>query len=223
MGKKTQNAESIKYEPLSGLRGLTSPQILAGQAEKQGDHRTAIREKAFGIWQPYTWKEYLQYARRVCLGLISIGFRRGENIALIIDNRPEWLFSELGAQAAGAVTVNLFTSTMAGELVYDLNRIHASFVFVEGRRQAEKILAHRDALPGVRRVIFIDPTGMVIYKDDPWLLSFNQLLEMGKGLEQEDPDLFDRELWRGRPEDTAMMIMTSGTRGIPRPAVISYK
>ncbi|MBN1626207.1 MAG: AMP-binding protein, partial [Deltaproteobacteria bacterium] len=115
------------------------------------------------------------------------------------------------------------TSTMAGELVYDLNRINASFVFVEDRRHAEKILAHREDLTGVRRVIFVDPTGMTIYKDDPWLLSFNQLLEMGKGLEQEDPDLFNRELWLGRPEDTAMMIMTSGTRGIPRPALISHK
>jgi len=221
MIKRTQKAELLKHDPLSGMGGLTSPQILAGHAEKQGD-RTAIREKAFGIWQPYTWKEYLEYARRVCLGLISTGFRRGENIALIIDNRPEWLFSELGAQAAGAITVNLLTSTIAGELIYDLNRVHASFVFVEDRRQAEKILARRDALPRVRRVIFIDPTGMTIYKDDPWLLSFNQLMEMGKGLEQENPDLFNRELWHGKSEDAAMMIMTSGTRGIPRPAMISY-
>lgn len=221
MSKKAQNTEL--HNLLPGLEGLTLPQILAGQAEKQDAGRIAIREKAFGIWRPYTWKEYLEYARRICLGLISTGFRRGENVAIIIDNRPEWLFSEFGAQAAGAVTVNLSTSTMAGELVYDLNRIHASFVFVEDSRQAEKILAHRDALSGVRRVIFVDPTGMTIYKDEPWLLSFNQLLDMGKGLEQEDPDLFNRELGRGKPEDPAMMIMTSGTRGIPRPAIISYK
>jgi len=223
MGKKTRNTEAIKHDPLSSLGGLTSPQILAGHAEKHGDNRIAIREKAFGVWRPYTWKEYLRHARRVCLGLISIGFRRGEKIALIIENRPEWLFSELGAQSAGAVTVNLFTSTMSGELCYDLNRINASFAFVEDRRQAEKILAHREALPGLRRLIFVDPTGMTIYKDDPWLMSYNELLEMGNGLELEDPDLFNRELWRGRPEDTAMMIMTSGTRGIPRPALISHK
>ena len=223
MNEKVRNTESVKHDPQSSLEGLTSPQILARHAERLGADRIAIREKAYGIWQPYTWKEYLQYTRRICLGLLSIGFQRGEHIALVVDNRPEWLFCELGAQAAGAVTANLFTSTMSSELVYDLNRINASFVFVENRTQAEKILSHRGALPHVRRVIFIDPTGMIVYRDEPWLLSFNQLLEVGKGIEHDDPDLFNRELWRGTPGDAALMLMTSGTKGIPKPAMITYK
>jgi len=223
MSKAAGNKAFFKPDLLSSLEGLTSPQILAGNAERLGAGAIAIREKAFGVWQPYSWQEYLEYARRVCLGMLSLGFHRGENAALIIDNRPEWLFIELGAQAAGAVTVNLFTSTMARELVYDLNRVNASFVFVENRRQADKILAHRDALPNVRRVIFVDPTDMIALQDEPWLLSFSQLLELGKGMEEEDPESFTRELWLGKPEDTAMMIMTSGTKGIPKPAMVSYK
>ncbi len=222
MGKPTGNKAFLKPELLSSVEGLTSPQILAGNAERL-DAGTAIREKAFGVWQSYSWQEYLENVRRVCLGLLSTGLQRGENVALIIDNRPEWLFIELGAQAAGAVTINLFTSTMARELVYDLNRVDASFVFVENRRQADKVLAHRDALPNVRRVIFIDPADMIELRDEPWLLSFGQLLELGKGMEEEDPGRFTGELWRGKPEDTAMMIMTSGTKGIPKPAMVSYK
>ena len=223
MSKKILNIKRPDFDILSSLGQLTSPQILSKHAEKPGADKIAIREKAYGIWQPYNWKEYLEYARHVCLGLLSLGFKRGENIGLIIDNRPEWLFSALGAQATGAVTVNLFTSTIARELVYDLNRINASFVFVENRRQVEKILAHRDALDHIRRVIFIDPTNMIIYRDDPWLLSFNQLLELGKHLEEEKPDLFTEELWKGKPDDTAMMLMTSGARGIPKPAMISHE
>ena len=223
MSKKTLNKGFLKSDIMSSLEGLTSPQILAGNVERFGADVVAIREKAFGVWQPYSWKEYLEYVRRVCLGLILIGFQRGETIALIIDNRPEWLFVELGAQAAGAVTVNLFTSTMARELVYDLNHVNASFVFVENRRQADKILAHRESLPNLRRVIFVDPINMIVFQDEPWLLSFSQLLELGKGMEEEDAERFDRELWSGKPEDTAMMIMTSGTKGIPKPAMASYK
>ena len=222
MNKKIQNTDALGYDRLSSLGNLTLPQILARQAEQQGADGIAIREKAFGIWQPYNWEEYLEYAKCVCLGLLSIGFQRGENIALIIDTRPEWLFSEIGAQAAGAVTVNLFSSTMATELVYDLNHVNASFVFAENRRQVDKMLSHREALPNLKRVIFIDPSDMILYKDEPWLLSFNQLLELGKGLNAEDPELFSRELWLGKPEDTAMMLMTSGTKGMPKPAMISY-
>lgn len=223
MNKKTQNTGWSEYDSFSSLVELTSPQILARNRERLGADRIAIREKAFGIWHPYNWEEYLEYAKHVCLGLLSIGFHRGENIALIVENRPEWLFSELGAQAAGAVTVNLFSSTMARELVYDLNYINATFVFVENRRQVEKILFHREALSQVRRVIFIDPTDMIVFKDEPWLLSFNQLLELGKGMEEEEPGRFTRELWIGKPEDTAMMLMTSGTKGIPKPAIITYR
>jgi long-chain acyl-CoA synthetase len=223
MNEKIQNTGLPKHDLLPSMEGLTSPQILARNAEKLGFDKIAIREKAFGIWQPYNWQEYLENTRHVCLGLLSLGFQRGENIALIIDNRPEWLFSELGAQAAGAVTVNLFTSTMSRELVYDLNHINASFVFVENRKQVEKILIHRDALLHIKRVIFIDPTNMVVFKDEPWLLSFNQLMDLGKGMEEEDPERFASELWKGKAEDTALMLMTSGTKGIPKPAMISYK
>jgi long-chain acyl-CoA synthetase len=222
MSKKAQNKRLLKSDLMSSIEGFTLPQILAGNAERFGAEGTAIREKAFGVWQLCSWKEYLEFVRRVCLGLLSIGFQRGENIALIIDNRPEWLFFELGAQAAGAVTVNLFTSTMSRELVYDLNHVNASFVFVENRRQVDKILAHREALPHVRRVIFVDPTDMIVFQDETLLLSFSQLLELGKGAEKEEPERFNRELWRGKPEDTAMMIMTSGTKGIPKPAMVSF-
>jgi long-chain acyl-CoA synthetase len=211
-----------KNDISSSMAELTSPQILFRNAEKMGADKIAIREKAYGVWQPYTWKEYLEYTRSVCMGLISLGFMRGENIALITGNRPEWLFSQVGAQAAGAVAVNLSGSEMDAELVYDLNRLDVSYVFVENRKQAEKILAHRDVLAQVKRVVFIDPANMMIHKDEPWLLSFSQLMALGKHLDERKPDLFTNELWKGEHGDPAMIIMTSGVTGIPKPALLSY-
>jgi len=84
--------------------------MLAKQAQELGSQRAAIREKNFGIWETYNWNDYLQYTKKVALGLASIGLKRGENIGIITNNRPEWLFTELGAQALGAVTLNFRSS-----------------------------------------------------------------------------------------------------------------
>jgi long-chain acyl-CoA synthetase len=222
MKNRTQDTTRTNRDTLSYIIGLTSPQILFKHAEKMGADKIAIREKAYGVWQPYTWKEFLEYTRSVCLGLISLGLMRGENIALITDNRPEWLFCQLGAQAAGAVTVNLFGSEMGTELVYDLNRLDVSYIFVEHWQQAEKILAHRDVLTQVKRVIFIDPANMMIYKDEPWLLSFSQLMVLGKHFDEKKPHFFTDEMWKGKPDDPAMIIMTSGVTGIPKPVIVSH-
>lgn len=213
----------IDAETLSSLIKFTFPQILAKQAERLGDDNIAIREKAYGVWQTYSWKDYLTYTRRVALGLISLGLKRGQKVGLVVDNHPEWLFSELGAQAIGGETLNLFTSAVAKELIYGLNRMKASFAFAQDQEQVDKLLSRRDELSHIQRLIYIDPTGMRNYGDDPWLISFRQLLEIGEELDKEQPDLFIKELWEGRPEDIALMLMTSGTTGLPKLVMLSYE
>jgi len=205
--------------PFSG----TLPQLLAAQAVRFGKAGTAIREKAYGIWQAYDWQDYLQYTRETALGLLALGYRRGETVGLITDNHPEWLFSELGAQAAGGVTLNLFTSAVAEELSSSLNRIRASFVIAQDQEQVDKMIASRAKLSHVRHVVYIDSTGMGSYRDDPWLVSFRDLLERGRSLDAEKPDLFPAELRRGNAEDTALMIQTSGTTGMPKLAMLSHR
>ncbi|MFA7465525.1 MAG: AMP-binding protein, partial [Syntrophales bacterium] len=83
-------------DALEAMRRMTLPQVLAMQAGRLGD-RTAIREKAYGIWQTYSWADYYSHVRRVGMGLLSIGLCRGDHVGIITNNHPEWLFSELGA------------------------------------------------------------------------------------------------------------------------------
>lgn len=201
----------------------TLPQLLALQATRFGAAQAAIREKAYGIWKAYSWKEYLQYVRQVGLGLISLGFRRGETVGLITGNQPEWLFSELGSQAVGGITLNLFTSAVAEELSTSIKRIRASFIFAQDQEQVDKMIAVRDRLNHVRTVIYIDPTGMGSYREDPWLISFRELLVRGETLDHDRPDLFEAELRLGRPEETALMIQTSGTTGLPKMARLAHR
>ncbi len=101
------------------------------QAERFGEERTAIREKAYGIWQRYSWQDYYRYVKQAGCGLSAIGLKRGDNVGIITNNIPEWLFGELGCQSVGGISLNLFTSSVAEELYHSLNRIKASYVIVQ--------------------------------------------------------------------------------------------
>ena len=201
--------------------GLTLPQILMGQSKRCGD-RVAIREKAYGIWQSYTWRDYLTFAKKVGLGLYSLGMKRGDQIGIIMDNHPEWLFSQVGGQAFGAVMVNLFTSAISSEIAGTLSRINAVYVIAQDQEQTDKLLEMRGSLGHVRKVIYVDRTGMSDYRNDDWLISFADLLERGAALDVKDPELFHREVEKGRPDDIALMIMTSGTTGISKLAMMAH-
>ncbi len=201
----------------------TLPQLLESQATRFGQIGAAIREKAYGIWQTYHWEDYLRYVQHTGLGLLALGYQRGESVGLITDNHPEWLFSELGAQAIGGITLNLFTSAIADELATSLHRIQAAFVIVQDQEQVDKMIAVRKKLSTVRRVIYIDPTGMGSYRDNPWLLSFRDLLKTGEDLAHDRPNLFSEEMRQGKPDDTALMIQTSGTTGLPKLAMLSHR
>ncbi len=215
--------ERFDQETLSSLMKYTIPQILFKQSKDLGRNMIAIREKMYGIWLAYTWEDYFRYVKNVALGLISLGLKRGENIGIITDNHPEWLFTELGAQAIGAITLNLFTSSIAKELAMMLQRIQAVFVIAQDQEQVDKLLEMKDELSHVRKVIYIDQTGMRTYTSNPWLISFEELLNLGERLDKENPDLFEKELWKGKSDEVALMIMTSGTTGVPKLAMLTHQ
>ncbi|MEN6463890.1 MAG: AMP-binding protein [Syntrophaceae bacterium] len=209
------------YPDQSRMEDLTLPQALAVQAGLLGD-KTAIREKAYGIWQSYSWRQYYGFARNAGLGLMELGLKRGDQVGIITTNIPEWAFAQLGSQAAGAVTLCLFTTAVAEELATSLGRFQASYVFVQDQEQADKLLSVRGSLPHVKKVIYIDPTGMRSYRDDEWLISFRELLELGEKSSREAPDKFETELRKGRQKETALMILTSGTTGLPKLAMLTH-
>ncbi|MBU2646359.1 AMP-binding protein [bacterium] len=223
MNHRPATAALQKTTAAVDISGLTLPQMLVRQAQNAGNQQTAIREKAYGIWHPFSWSDYLDYARQTALGLKGLGLKRGDNVALVVDNHPEWLFSELGVQAMGGVTVNLFTSAVGREIVFGINRISARLVIVQDQEQVDKLLENRTDLPTVEHVVYIDPTGMSSYREDPWLIRYSELLTLGKEKAATTPDLFFTEVEKGRPGDVALMIMTSGTTGLPKMVMLSHE
>mgnify|MGYP002640863969 FL=1 len=209
-------------EAVASMPRYTLPQILSRQTDRLGSEKVALREKAYGKWKKYTWNEYLTFTKFTALGMISLGLKRGQNFGLILDNGPEWLFGELGIQSAGAVPFPMFASAAAEELSEDLNRIKAGFVIAQNQEQTNKLLALKTELSFIEHIIYVDPTGMSPYEDDPWLVSFSQLVELGEELDREQPDLFIKELWEGKPEDIALVMHTSGTTGTPKGVMLSH-
>jgi long-chain acyl-CoA synthetase len=223
MARHSPSGHKIEASRLEKMEGRTLPQILAMQAELLGREHIAIREKAYGIWQALTWEDYLSYARYTGLGLKALGLTRHDHVAMIVNNHPEWLFTQLGAQAFGAVTLNLFTSAVAPELAGALDRVQAGYVVVQDQEQVDKLLEQAANLPRLKTIVYIDPTGMRGYGGNRLLLSFRDLLELGKKHEARHPGLFADELAKGKADETAHMIMTSGTTGISKLAMLSHR
>ncbi|MDT8272706.1 MAG: AMP-binding protein [Desulfomonilia bacterium] len=221
--KKYSLQTSLPQDILDSYTQRTLPQILASQAGHLGNTQTAIREKAYGIWQAFSWQDYFSYVRDTAMGLKELGLKRGDNTGIIMDNHPEWLFSQLGAQSLGSVTLCLFTSAVSTELSSALNRIQARIVIVQDQEQVDKLIEERHRLPTVRKVVYVDPTGMRTYADNDWLISFRDLLELGSALLREQPESYEHELSQGKIDDIALMIMTSGTTGISKLAMLTHR
>jgi long-chain acyl-CoA synthetase len=200
---------------------VTFPRLLVRNARAHGE-RVALREKEFGIWQSHTWHAYLERVRAFSLGLVALGLGRGDKVAIIGDNRPEWVWTEIAAQAAGAASVGIYQDSNLTEVAYVIDHCDASIVVAEDQEQVDKILEMLDRLPKVRHVIYTDPRGLRKYKH-PALLPFEAVEEKGRALERERPGLFDENVAEGSADDVAIICYTSGTTGNPKGAMLTFR
>lgn len=206
---------------------ITLPQLLRIRAQQHPD-TLAIREKEFGIWNRYTWQHYNDTARSVAFGLLSLGVRRGDRIAIASENNPEWFYSDLGAEMMGASVVGVYPTNPWPELQYIVGHCGARVVVTGDQEQTDKVLdamANGDGLPMVEAVICIDTKGMRHYSDAR-LMSFKALVDRGRVWRDQNPDadgLLDRMIEEASPDDISIMVYTSGTTGPPKGAMLTHR
>jgi long-chain acyl-CoA synthetase len=209
------------HKEIEITKELTIPKLWLQAAKKYWDKKVAMREKEFGIWVPITWKGYYEHVKKIALGMVSLGLERGDKVAMIGDNRPEALWTEMAAMCVGGVGVWLFQDSLIDEVKYIIDHSDAKLMVGEGQEEVDKYLMIKEKCPKLKRMLWDDPKGMRGY-DDPSLISIKELVRIGEEVDKKEPGLFEDIISKGTTEDICLLFYTSGTTALPKGALLTH-
>lgn len=205
----------------------SQPDVLGAYLHRNSliwSDRVAMRQKDYGIWHEYTWKDCYEMSKYYGLGMLSLGLRRGDKVCLLGDNEVETYWAVYGLYGVGAGVVGIWVDALPDEVVYYLTDSESRFIIVRDQEQVDKMLTVRHKVPLIEKVIWWEPKGMnaPVYKDDPWIVGFGEVVDLGRQYDKEHPNAFEECIEQVKPDDIANMYYTSGTTGMPKGVVRSH-
>jgi long-chain acyl-CoA synthetase len=195
------------------------PALFFQQVEAQND-RVALRRKDYGIWNRVSWKQYGQKVRVAAGGLLAIGLEPEDRVAILGDNRPEWLICHLAIMTIGCATCGVYPTSAAEQVAYVVGHSESTVLFVENEEQVDKVLQIFSEL-SLKQVVVWDPKGLWGFSH-PSIIFFDEFMKQGKEYLKAHPESISGRMEAIDPQDTAMMIYTSGTTGPPKGAMITH-
>jgi len=203
----------------------TFPQLLLKHALERPT-AAAMREKEYGIWQTTSWHSMAALVEAIAHGLSKAGLTRGEHMVLVGSNRPRLYATMLAAQSLGAIPIPMYQDANAAEYVFPVNNAEVKFAFAEDQEQVDKLAGIRAQCPGMLGTIYFDdPRGLRHYAENTGnsgVSSLEDLIASGKALAASNPNFFNNEVAKCKPDDVAAMFFTSGTTGNPKGVVHTH-
>ena len=198
----------------------TFPKLLMHHARVRPE-RPAIREKDLGIWQTWSWRRLADEVRSLACGLAEQGFKRGDHLAIVGDNRPRVYAAMCAAQCLGGIPVPLYQDAVATEMAFPIQNAEIKYALAEDQEQVDKLLEILPQCPTLAHIYYDEPRGLRHY-DQPQLMSCDRLLELGAESQRRDAAFIENEIAKGSGADTAAMFFTSGTTGAAKGVVLTH-
>ena len=208
------------FDEIQASGGVTPSRRLKDIASRFPE-RIAFRDKKFGIWNEISYKEFWLQVNYVGCALNYFGIGKSDKVAIHSENRPEWLISDIGAQAIGAISVGLYPTNPPAEVKYLLGHSESQILFAEDQEQVDKALEVLQDLPDLKKIIYFEDKGLFRYESEK-LMKWEDFLEIGKTEFEKDKEFVNSRIDEIKSEDIALMIYTSGTTGPPKGSMLSH-
>lgn len=186
------------------------------------ENKTLFRFFENGTWQAYTWNETLVRVRELALGLLSMGVKRGDRVAIFSNNRVEWNLIDWANICIGALTVPIYSSSPPSQVFHILSHAEPAVLFVESRQRLERIEPFPASLDQLLSVVIEGGKGPTDALEKEEILTLEKMRQMGRAYGKGREGTFEKLVESIRPEDDLTIIYTSGTTGEPKGVLTTH-